>query len=127
MKVELKVAFNEEYRLAICRPVGIVRAEYVGQLLNFLLAFEDSNPHPFNRLLDLTGVTEIQLKSVAIYDYARARRKATAHLPPFRTAIIAPELAETVAVIYATLMKGSKIEVEIFRDASSAAHWLAVP
>src|SRR5262245_13787841 len=124
----LKIDYDRTYRLAICRPVGLFGAEHLEQLLKFLLAFEDSNPGPFNRLLDLTRVTEIRLSRPAIYEYARARREATANLPPFRTAIIAPNTsAEEAALIYARLMEGSKIQVGIFRDAISAADWLCVP
>lgn len=124
----LKIDFNCDYRLALCRPVGLLSAEHAAQLFNFLLGFEKANPDPFNRMLDLTLVTEIQLGGSVIYWYARARREATAHLAPFRTAIIAPApSAEEVAATFATLVEGSKIQVGIFRDASSAAKWLDVP
>jgi hypothetical protein len=128
MRDRLKIEISAEHRLAICRPAGLFGAEHAVQLLNFLLAFEDSNPEPFNRLLDLSLATEIRLSGAVIYEFARARREATAHLPPFRTAIIAPDpSAEEVALIYATLMEGSKIQVGVFGDSSSAAHWLGVP
>jgi hypothetical protein len=123
----LKIHFNAEHRLAICRPAGSLGAEHVGQLLNFLLSLEDSNS-TFNRLLDLTQVTDIRISAAVIYEYAWARRDTTARLPPFRTAIIAPDpAAEDVAVIYATLMKGSQIRVGVFPDAKSVPEWLGVP
>jgi hypothetical protein len=124
----LKIDFNSDYRLAICRPLGLLGAEHAAQLLNFLLGFERTNPGSFNRLLDLTLVTEIQLSSSVIHWYAGTRREATADVPPFCTAIIAPApSAEEAAAIFATLVEGSKIQVGIFRDASSAAKWLDVP
>jgi hypothetical protein len=125
----LEIDFDRIYRLAICRPVGVFGAEHLRQLLNFLLAWETSGPPVFNRLLDLTRVTKVRLGSGAIYEYARARREATAHLPPFRTAIVAADqsTAEDLALVYATLMESSKIQVGIFRDMTSAAHWLCVP
>jgi len=124
----LKIDFNPTYRLAIFRPVGLFGAEHVAQILNFLIPLENSDPVPFNRLLDLTLASDIQLTGPMIYEYARARREATAHLPPFRTAIIAADSsAEEVALVYATLMDGSKVQVGVFPDASSAADWLCVP
>jgi hypothetical protein len=124
----LNIDFDRTYRLAIFRPVGLFGAEHLGQVLNFLIPLETSNQEPFNRLLDLTLVTEIRISGPAIYEFARARREATAHLPPFRTAIIATDpSAEEVALLYATLMQGSKIQVGIFRDTSSAADWVCVP
>lgn len=124
----LKIEFERTYRLAICRPVGFFGPEHAGQLLNFLFAFESSEPEKFNRLLDLSQVTELRLSDSIIYEYATARREATANLPPFRTAIIAADpSAEVMALAYAQLMEDSKIQVGIFRDASSAADWLCVP
>jgi hypothetical protein len=123
----LKIDFDRTYRLAIFRPVELFDAGHLQQLLNFLLAWETSGPPVFNRLLDLTGVT-IRLSSAVIYECARARREATANLPPFRTAIIASDpSAQEVALLYATLMEGSTIQVGVFRDTGSAADWLCVP
>jgi len=124
----LKIDFDPTYRLAICRPVGLFGDDHVEQLLSYLLALEDSNPSPFNRLLDLTRVTEIRLSSPTISGYAKARQQATTNLPPFRTAIIAPDPgAEELALTYAKMMDGSKIQVGIFPDTNSAADWLCVP
>ena len=128
MERRVKIDFNPTYRLAICRPVGVFGRQHVGQLLNFLLGLEDSDSEPFNRLLDLTLVTKIRISGPAIYEYARARCEATANLRPFRTAIIARDSsAVELALVYGTLMEGSKIQVGIFRDISSAADWLCVP
>jgi hypothetical protein len=128
MAKALKIDLEPAHRLAVCRPVQIFGAEHTGQLLNFLLALEETNPEPFNRLLDLTFVTDLQLSGPVIFEYARTRRQTTARRPRFRTAIIAPDTgAEEVALIYATLMECSKIQVGIFPDASSAAKWLHVP
>ena len=128
MSERLKIDFSAEHRLAICRPVGLVGTELVGQILHFLLAVEECNQEPFNRLLDLTLATDIQLSGIVLYTYARARREATAHLLTFRTAIVASDPdTEDVAQIYAKLMEGSKIQVRIFSDTSSAANWLGVP
>src|SRR5437879_6595858 len=118
----LNIDFNSRHRLAVCRPHGTIDEYFTTQL-----AVEEVC-EPSNRLLDLTLITDIHLSSMGILDYAEARRQATAHLPQFRTAIIAPgPEAEATARIFATLMQVSKIEVAIFPNASSAAHWLGVP
>lgn len=126
----LQVHFNPEHRLVTCRPTGVLGAKHAADLLNFLIPLERSNPEPFNRLLDLTLVNEFELSNTVIPLYAMARQHSIKHLPPFRTAIIAPEghhSAEAAALLYATLMKGSKIEVRVFDNASLAAAWLGVP
>src|SRR5262245_36496145 len=100
MEHSLNIEVDRTYRLVICRPVGLFDAESTRQLLRFLLAFEDSTPESFNRLLDLTRGTEIRLTGPEIYEYAKARCEATASLSPFRTAIIVPPdpAAEEVAL-----------------------------
>src|ERR1051326_1437833 len=123
----LKVDFNSEHQLVVCRPHGIIDEYFAIQLLNFLLALEEVS-EPFNRLLDLTFVTAILLGSGKIKEYAEARSQATAHLAPFRTAVIAPgPETEAAARLYATLVAGSKIHVNVFPNASSAAQWLNLP
>ena len=124
----LKFDLDSQHRLAICRPAGALDENFTGQLLRFLLALEELTSDPFDRVLDLSRVTEVSLNSAAVHAYAEARRQATVHLAPFRTAIIADcSGLESAAKLYAVLVEGSKISVEIFRDASSAAEWLAVP
>jgi hypothetical protein len=123
----LKVDFKSEHRLVVCRPHGLIDDYFTIQLLNFLFALEEV-AEPFNRLLDLTLATDIPLTSKSVQEYANARRKGTAHLPPFRTAIVAPRPeSEAVAHLYANLVKDSKIEVGIFPNVSAAAQWLNLP
>jgi len=128
MNDTLNVHLNREHRLVICRPTGVVSEQHANELLKFLIPFEQSNSAPFNRLLDLSEVTEIQLTSPVIFAFTRARREETKRLPPFRTAIIAPDhTTEAFALIYAALMKGSQIQVAIFADARIVPNWLGVP
>jgi hypothetical protein len=86
----LRIDFNYKHRLGICRPRGIIDEYFAFQLLNFLLALEEVS-QPFDRLPDLTLVTDITLTTREIQQYADARRQATAHRPPFRSAIIAAD------------------------------------
>jgi hypothetical protein len=124
----LEININAEHRLIICRRAGLLGAEHAGQLMNFLFVLEDSNPNPFNRLLDLSLVTEIRLSSAVVYAYAMVRPAATANPSTLRTAIVAPNPSvEAAALIFATLMEDSRILANIFRDLASAAHWLGVP
>jgi hypothetical protein len=123
----LKIEFKPEHRLGICRPECLVDGPFMVQLLNFLLALEEV-AEPFDRVLDLRLATDIPLTSKELQEFAEARREATKHLAPFRTAVIAPRPeAEAFARLYATLVNGSKIEVAVFHEVSPAAHWLHVP
>jgi len=123
----LNIEFNSEHRLLISRPQGVVDDYSVMQLINFLLALEEV-AESFNRVADLRQATDISVSSPAIREYAENRLKNLDHLAPFRAAIIAasPD-GEAAGRLYATLMKGSKVDVGVFHNATSAAEWLGVP
>ena len=122
------VDYLAEHRLAVWRPVGVLTQERVAQLLEFMLALEARSSESFNRLLDLTFITEFPFPTTVIYQYAARRRESVDDLAPCRTAIIAPGSdAHRVAIIYQALMHGSPISVEVFRNPEAAARWLSVP
>jgi hypothetical protein len=122
----LHIEFQSEHRLFICRP-EVVDDCSAREVLHFLLALEEV-AEPFDRLADLTHATEISLSSAAIRDYAETRLNNLTHLAPFRAAILTGCFdSEATGNLYATLMKGSKVEVCVFRNTSSAAEWLGVP
>ena len=124
----LKLHIISQHGLAICRPTGALDENFSAQLLRFLLALEEFSTEPFDRLLDLTHVTQVSLNSAAVRSYAAARLEATAQLAPFRTAIIALDgPAKSTADLYSALVKDSNIQVVVFRDVPSAAQWLDVP
>jgi hypothetical protein len=123
-----QIVFDAEYRLAVYRPRGPLDAALAARLLDFLLAMEDADPEPFNRLLDLAAVTQVRLSGTEMFRVSLTRRAATARRRPFRTAILAPTLvAYGMGRMYELLMEESAIRVEVFRDAGGAADWLVVP
>ena len=124
----LNVHFNSAFNLAFSRPAKVLGHNYANQLVDFLIAREEKETRPFNRVLDLSDVQEVTLSSAEIHRYVKARLEATASLPPFCTAIIAPNTQVlSLALLYSALMRDSQIEVKIFDDAASAAKWLQVP
>jgi hypothetical protein len=82
MSDPLTIRFNAQHRLASCRPVGALSLKHTKQLLDFLLGFEQTHREAFNRLLDLTHVTDVLLRSADIRNYARARLEATGTFRP---------------------------------------------
>jgi hypothetical protein len=122
----LHIEFQSEHRLFICRP-EVLDDHSAREVLHFLLALEQV-AEPFNRLADLTRGTGGSLSTAAIQEYAEIRLNHLDHVAPFRAAIVAGCLdSEAAGNLYATLMKGSKVEVGVFRNTSSAAEWLGVP
>jgi hypothetical protein len=123
-----EIMLHRECRLVVCRPEGQLDAGLAARLLDFLLAMEDADPEPFDRLLDLTAVAEIRLSGPELYRFAQLRRAATARRRPFQTAILAPNpLAYGMGRMYEMLMEGSTIRVGVFREAAGAADWLGAP
>jgi hypothetical protein len=123
----LNIEFNSEHRLFITQPEGAVDDHSARELLHFLLALEEV-AEPFNRVADLSHATDISLSTTAIREYAERRLQNLADIAPFRAAIITPSPESAAAGnLYATLMKGSKVEVGVFPNTSSAAEWLGVP
>src|SRR5262245_43802775 len=115
----LNIEFDSERRLVITRLQGVADDDSARELLNFLLALEEA-AGPFDRVADMTLATDISLSTAAIQEYAKRRLQNLAHLSPFRAAIIAPGPdSQAAGHLYATLMKGSKVEVGVFPDASS--------
>jgi hypothetical protein len=128
MSDPLNIAFDDERRLAVCRPEGHLDADLSARLLAFLMALEAAEPEPFGRLLDLAAVAGVRLTADEMYHIARTRRAATVGRRPFRTAILAPTiLTYGIGRMYEVLMEGSAVEVGVFRDAGGAAGWLGVP
>ena len=123
-----RIVFDEEYLLAIYRPTGRFDAKMADRLLRFLFLVESAETRPFNRLLDLSRVREIQLNEAEVSRIAEWRRSAVEKREPFRTAILAPTpLGFGVGHMYERLMKGSNIKVRVVQTAVMAARWLAVP
>ena len=123
-----KVHFDAQHRLSIDRLAGLVDTKMIEQLLAQTQLLEQSDPTPFNRLLDLTDVIELHLNGPQVLALSKSRRAATAHRPRVRVAIVAPNpLANGLARVYETLMEGSQEEVVVFWDSRMAADWLGVP
>lgn len=122
------VAYDEAYRLAVCRPAGVLDPPQAATILDFVLALEATHPGPFDRLLDLTAVAEVRLSGEEVYRIAQARRASAARRRPFRTAILAPSpIAYGMGRMYEVLMEGSAVRASVFRNAAAAAAWLGVP
>src|SRR3954470_8221201 len=85
-----QIAFDAVHRLAVTRPAGQLDAPLAARLLDFVLALEEVEVEPFDRLLDLTAITEIRLSGPELYRIARIRRAACEGGRPFRTAVLAP-------------------------------------
>lgn len=119
--------YYPELKLMAWRPVGILDDEHANEMVEFLEARERIDGVSFNRFVDMSGFTRIQLSLDHLVRLARRRREGYRG-PKVITALYALRLIGVqIARMYEELMEGSLIEVRTFRHRAAAADWLQVP
>jgi hypothetical protein len=118
--------YYPDLRLMTWHPAGVLTDAAADQAVEFVDNREKMDGEVFDRYLDVTGYTEIQLGLDHIVWLARQRRRYRGK--SVRTAFYALRvIGVKIAKMYEELMQGSHIEVRTFRDRSIAADWLGVP
>jgi len=94
--------------------------------VEFIELAEKFERRSFNRYIDMSGFSRIQIGLDHVVRIARRRQRYKGS--PVKSAIFAVRLISVnVARMYQELMNGSHIEVGVFRDRAVAAEWLGVP
>ena len=86
MNLPTGVLFNEELRLMVFRPRGILNAKAVAELVRFLEEEEDRAHEPFNRFTDTSQLDAIDLDKRFVYRIALHRRRFYVGREPVRSA-----------------------------------------
>lgn len=115
-----------ELRLMIWGPRGVIDAEVAFAALHWLEAMEPAFG-AFNRLVDLSHVTEVHLRRDDIAAVAERRREQYAGEPVTTVFLAGEALGYGIARMYERLMSGSSIRVEVVALLTSAARILDVP
>jgi hypothetical protein len=120
--------FYREFGLLIHRPRSVINREAVNRIITVIGELEHSLKEPFNRFLDTDAAELVDLNFEYIRRVSLYRRHFYGDRPPIKTAILAtdPTMAEH-GRLYASLTKGSPIQVRVFQDRKEAAQWLGVP
>ena len=127
-KSPLGVLFNEELRLMIFRPSGILDAKMVTEIVDFLEKEEDRIHEPFNRFTDMSKLDAIDLDERFSYRVALHRRRSYEGRPPVKSAFYVTSTAVGRYVrIHAVVTEHSPLKVKMFRRLDYAAEWLGVP
>jgi len=128
MKLPPEVEFNEDNRLLIYRPRGLIDEAAVNKIVGVIEEFEAATPEPFNRFSDASEAHEVELNFRYVIEVSLHRRQAHAGRVPVKSAILA---TDSTLVHYARLLvmltEGSSIKVRVFADRKEAAQWLGVP
>ena len=117
---------HADYCLVTWHPDGVLDNERADRAVDFMELAEKLEGKSFNRYIEMTGYSGMQIDPHHIVRLARRRRRYRG--PRVKSAFYAERLISlTIARMYQELMEGSRLEVCIFRDRAAAAEWLGVP
>ena len=127
VKLPPNVRFEEETRLLIWRPIGVIDEAAVNKIISILGDLEASTGRPFNRFSDTSAADAVDLNFEFVFHVSLFRRLSYRG-PPIKSAILATtETHLHYSSLHALLTQGSAIKVRIFEELDVAATWLGVP
>jgi hypothetical protein len=128
MTLPRDIQFQEDARLFVWRPRGVLDDAALGNVLGCLADLEAKLEAPFNRFIDTLAADEVELNFKYIIEVSLHRRLAYAGRPPVKSAILATNAtAIHYGRLHAVLTQGSPIKVRVFQDRGEVAQWLGVP
>jgi hypothetical protein len=128
MKLPPDLEFQEDIRLLVWRPRGLLNEAAINKILGALEDLEAKLQEPFNRFFDTLGHDEVELNFRYVIHVSLHRRLSYAGRAPVKSAILATDAAMVhYAKLHAVLTQGSPINVRVFQKREEAARWLGVP
>src|SRR5262245_6728393 len=128
MKLPPEIEFQEDIRLLIYRPQGLLNEAALNKALSALEELETELQEPFNRFSDTLAADEVELNFEYVIQFSLHRRLAYAGHPPVKSAILATDSTMIhYGKMHSVLTQGSPIKVRVFQDRKEAADWLGVP
>src|SRR5215510_3056201 len=116
MKLPPEIEFDEDIRLLIYRPRGLLNEAAINKVLSALEELEAKLQEPFNRFSDTLAADEVELNFKYVIQFSLHRRLVYAGHPPVKSAILA---ADSTMIHYgkmhAVLTQGSPIRVRVFQ------------
>src|SRR6187551_3169287 len=128
MKLAPDVEFDEDVRLLVYRPRGVIDQAAVKKVVAVVEELEAKLQKPFNRFFDTLAADEVELNFKYVIQVSLRRRLAYAGHAPVKSAILATDATMIhYAKLHGVLTQGSPINVRVFTDRQEAADWLSVP
>ena len=128
IKLPTGIEFNDEVRLLIYRPRGLINRTAVNKIITLIGELETSLKEPFNRFSDTLAADAVDLNFEYVIRVSLYRRQFYGNRPPVKSAILA---TDATAIHYARLaalvIQGSPLKVSVFEDRKNAAEWLKLP
>lgn len=118
--------YHPAYHLVTWHPRGVFDDRLADRVVKFLELCEQIEGASFHRFTDMTAISRINLGIDHVFHIARLRRGYRGR--PVKSAVYAVRLLSiAIARMYQDLMHGGLIQIEVFRDRTTAAEWLGVP
>ena len=128
MKPLPDIEFDEDLRLFIYRPRGVIDEAAIKHVVSVLEDLEARLQAPFNRFSDTLEADEVELNFKYVIQVSLCRRLSYAGHPPVKSAILATDSTMVhYARLHALLTQGSPIHVRVFQKRKEAADWLNLP
>jgi hypothetical protein len=128
MKLPPEVEFQEDIRLLIYRPRGLIDETALNNAISVIEDLEAATQEPFNRFSDTLETHEVELNFRYVIHVSLHRRLSYAGRAPVKSAILATDSTVVhYARLLALLTQGSPIKVRVFQERKEAAQWLGVP
>ena len=122
------VEFQEDIRLLVYRPRGLVNKAAVNKIISVIGELEITLKEAFNRFSDTVAADAVDLNFEYIIHVSLYRRRFYGKRPPIKSAILATDATLIhYGKVHALLTQGSPINVRVFQDRGEVAQWLAVP
>ena len=114
-----------KWHLVTWHPRGVLDDALADQIVAFIELEERIQAAPFDRYVDLSGLTHVQLYAGHVFDIAKRRRRS---MDQVKSAFWTDKIVTTsLAYMFETFMARAPIKVRSFRKQEDAAEWLEVP
>ena len=114
-----------KWHLVTWHPRGVLDDTLADQIVAFIEMEERIQAAPFDRYVDLSGLTQVQLAAGHVFDIAKRRHRAMERV---KSALWTDKIVTvSLAYMFETFMANAPIKVRVFTKQKDAAEWLEVP
>lgn len=122
------VKFHAVRRLFTWHPRGVLDQDLLSKIIAFIDYAEQETNEPFNRFVDLSHLTAIELDFEYVVRASMHRRRVRVGQEQVKSAFFATTSYSTyLAKVHAILTDYTPLEVAVFSELADAADWLGVP
>ena len=114
-----------KWHLVTWHPRGVFDDALADQIVTFTEMEERIQTAPFDRYVDLSGLTHVELRAGHVFEIAIRRHRAKQLV---KSALWSDKIVTlSIANMYETFMTNATIKVRAFTQQKYAAKWLEVP